>query len=447
MQYSKEQKIKIQIENNNCIISGFNTYKTNSNISTNNNTKTSSIKKFQKNLQNNLENDISLSISKSQDNENYNNNDLSMIEITEKSLFNSEFNNGSFNNKTPETKKKNKEKKIKKMKEAVIRKLNFDLPNKNYINSSKTKKIQENKYPLLNKIIFNSHKKPAEKKTINNIITKKITKKIKMNLNFKEINLHNSFKRNNNSKEHCNTINDINNKNKNISFNMNINLNSKENIKKNSTKNSLKKQKKLKKQISLTLNTKEKLIKDNNHNSINLNKKNKNIMFNYIHRNSINKFFQISTQKYNAYLTTINNSFTIKDQKENNNSNNIQKQNKLLYINDKIKKSNLKSSNNSVSHSRRNTLSDYESDMKKNNKLYNYSIFGNSLKASTTRGRVKNKNSKIKILKKMLKIFGKELYNPIESRPNEKINKKINNLNNISSNKARLSKSLFKKIN
>ena len=133
MEYSQEEKIKIQIDNNNCIISGFNTYKTNSNISTNNNTKTSSIKKFQKNLQNNLDNEISLSISKSQDNDNYNNNDLSMIEITEKSIFNSEFNNnGSFNNKSQETKKKNKEKKLKKVKEGIIKKLNFDLPNNNY---------------------------------------------------------------------------------------------------------------------------------------------------------------------------------------------------------------------------------------------------------------------------------------------------------------------------
>ena len=474
MEYSQEEKIKIQIDNNNCIISGFNTYKTNSNISTNNNTKTSSIKKFQKNLQNNLDNEISLSISKSQDNDNYNNNDLSMIEITEKSIFNSEFNNnGSFNNKSQETKKKNKEKKLKKVKEGIIRKLNFDLPNNNYINNSKNKKNQEKKYPLLNKIISDSQKKkpPVEKKLKNNVVTKKITKKIKINLNFKEINLHknNSFKKNNNDlKEQCNTMNTMNTmhnitnknnniivlkKNKNISFNININLNPKENKKINTANNSLKKQKKvkkLKKQLSLTLNNKEKNINiiDNTNNHIRYNKKNKNLILNYLNRNSMHKFSQISGQRYNTCLTTISNSSILKNKKENN-DNNILKQNKLLYIKDKIKKSNLKSSNISSNHSRRNTMSDYESDINKNNKLNNhkiYSNFGNSLKSSTSRGKVNNNYNKIKMLKKMLKIFGKELYNPIQSKPNEKIKKRINDLDIISDNKTKLSKSLFKKI-
>ena len=478
MEYSKESKIKIQIDNNNCIISGFNTYKTNSNISTNNNTKTSSIKKFQKNLQNNLDNENSLSISKSTDNNNYNNNDLSMIEITEKSIFSSEFNNGSFYNKSPETKKKNKEKRIKKMKEAVIRKLNFDLPSNNNINTSKNKKKQENKYPLLNKIILDTQQKPPDKKLKNNVITKKITKKIKINLNFKEINLrkNNSFKKNNNdSKEKCNTINNITNKNniillnknKNISFhnifnssnknniyinNINyINFNSKENKKVTTTRNSIKKQKndnKIKKQLSLTLNNKENNLKDNNHNHVKPNKKYKHLMLNYLNRNSINKFCQISTQRYNTCLTTINNSSIFK--KDNNDSYINNKQNKLLCIKDKIKKTNLKSSNNSVNHSRRNTLSDYEYDINKNNKIYNYNnynISGNSLRTSTTRGKVRNNYSKIKILKKMLIIFGKELYNPIESKPNEKINKKIKDLNVISDNKAKISKSLNKKNN
>ena len=469
MEYSKEGKIKIQIDNNNCIISGFKTYKTNSNISTNNNTKTSSIKKFQKNFQNNLDNEISLTISKSQDNDNYNNNnnnDLSMIEITEKSIFNSEFNNGSFNNKSPETKKKNKEKRIKKMKEAVIRKLNFDLPNNNNLitNISKNKKKQEKNYRLINKIILDSQQKP---------IDKKITKKIKINLNFKEINLHknNSFKRNNNNlKEENITINNIINKNniillkkkKYLSFNnifnsskrnnnININLNSKENIKLNSSKNSFKNQKngkRIKKQLSMTLNNKEKYIIDKY--QIRYNKKNKNMMINYLQRNSLNKFFQISTPRYNTYLNTNNNFSILKDKKENSLDNHhIHKQNKLLYNKDKIKKTSLKSSNTSVNHSHRNTMSDYESDINKKNKFVynynNYSTFGNSLKASTTRGKIKKKYSKIKILKKMLIIFGKELYGPIESKPNEKINKRINDLNIISDNKSKLSKSLFKK--
>ena len=45
MEYSQEEKIKIQIENNHCIISTLKNSKTNSIISTNTKTKPSSIKK------------------------------------------------------------------------------------------------------------------------------------------------------------------------------------------------------------------------------------------------------------------------------------------------------------------------------------------------------------------------------------------------------------------
>jgi hypothetical protein len=117
MEYSQEEKIKIQIENNNCIISTLKSSKTNSNISTNKDTKASSIKKVSKNLLNNLDNELSLSISKSSDDNLPNNKkDISMLEITDKSIFFSDMNmnNGSILKKTPETKIKNgKEKKLK----------------------------------------------------------------------------------------------------------------------------------------------------------------------------------------------------------------------------------------------------------------------------------------------------------------------------------------------
>ena len=130
MEYSQEEKIKIQIENNNCIISTLKSSKTNSNTSTNKNTKASSLKKVSKNLLTNLDNEVSFSISNSSNDDLPNNNkDISMLEITDKSIFFSDMNlnNGSMLNKTPETKiKSGKDKKIRKMKEAVVRKLNFE---------------------------------------------------------------------------------------------------------------------------------------------------------------------------------------------------------------------------------------------------------------------------------------------------------------------------------
>ena len=198
MEFSREEKIKIQIDNNNCIISGIKTSKTNSNISTNTKTKASSLKKFQKNMHNNLYNEISLSISNSLEKD-ANNNDLSMMEITEKSIFSSEMKNGSFNNNKGSEKKK--EKKIRKIKDIVGRKLIFDFvkSNKNYMsNISKIKNKRLNKSHLLNKIILDYNHKPLEKKMHNNLITRRITKKIKINLNFKEINLrkNHSFREN-----------------------------------------------------------------------------------------------------------------------------------------------------------------------------------------------------------------------------------------------------------
>ena len=442
MEYSQQEKIKIQIENNNCIISGVKYSKTNSNISTNNNTKTSSLKKIQKNIENNFDNELSLSISKSSEKEdnNNNNNGLSMAEITEKSIFNSELKNGSFNNKTPETKKISKEKKLKKIKDEVVRKLNFDFPNNNINNSTKAKR--ENKYSLLNKIILDYQHKPFERKIKNNFITKRITKKIKINLNFKEINLHkkNSYKKGKNilNDELVKTSKNLNNlkKKNNMSYNNifnNKNINAKDisniNIKLRTKQYSEKKQN-VKKQLSPALSNKEK--HSNVINNYKNNKKYKNLIINTLKRNSLNNILEISTKKYNTYLTTVNNSLVLKNKKKE------QKYNNLINSKDKIKKKNITSSNNSTNHSHRNTLSDYKSDNKNINKKHNYFSsydFCNSLRSSTTRVNLQKKDNKTKILKKMLKIFGKESYIPVQSKYNDKAIKNLKLLNIIYDNR------------
>ena len=113
-------------------------------------------------------------------------------------------------------------------------------------------------------------------------------------------------------------------------------------------------------------------------------------------------------------------------------------------------KKNIKSSNNSTNHSHRNTLSDYVSDKKnfnnnnKNNYYSNYNL-SNSIKFSTERANLRKRYNKSKILKKMLKIFGKEIYTPINSKPNEKIIKNIKILNILSDNGFKLPKTSFKK--
>ena len=454
MDFSQEEKIKIQIENNNCIISNLNCNKTNSNNSTNTNTKTSSLKKIQKNLSNELDNELSLSISETSENDcSKNKNDISMLEITDKSIFNSEAKNGSMIKKTPETKKKYvKEKKIKKIKEAVVRKLNFDLPKNSNIDNTKIK--IEKKYPLFSKIILDYQHNPKEKIFKK---SKRITKKIKINLNFKEINLHknNSFKENkNNFKDKSESINDANylnnfinmNKKKNISYNnlfnfssqINSNLNSGEkldinlkNIQKyiEKEKNN-KKRKGLRKKLSLSIN-------NNESNSIeNKLKKEKYLIINNLKRNSCHNFLKISTQKYNTYLTNSNNSIKLNSYNSFNinlkeNINNI----KQLVIKDKIGTKYLKTSNNSINHGLYlKTLSDnknkdnFNNNFIKINYFFTYN-FNKPIKASTTRG--SNISNKMKILSKISKVFGKELYNPIKSNHEKEKIMKYNIKNNL----------------
>ena len=453
MEYSQEEKIKIQIENNNCIISTLKSSKTNSNISTNKNTKASSIKKVSKNLLNNLDNELSLSISKSSDDNLPNNKkDISMLEITDKSIFFSDMNmnNGSILKKTPETKIKNaKEKKIKKMKEAVARKLNFD--------SSKNNNLRiknENKYPLLNKIILDYQQlyKPKEKLKCN-FITKRITKKIKMNLNFKEINFHknNSFKGNNNNmikeEEKCITIinsNYANNyckkKKKNISYNnifdssqsksSNIRSSlklSKKNYELKEKKPKEKKNMEFRKQLSSSMNNKkkeyiEKCDKYKNEivNRLNTLYNNRNSCFNY--------------NKCVTNLKSVNNSSIFNTNYSNDNDNgNIGKKlntdnRKLSFVKNKLKRKSTKTSNNSSINQTLNKNISSDNRPKKPNKKYNYK---NPTQTSTYRRNINIQNNKKIMLKNILKIFGKELYNPMKSKHSDNTLKNHNIINNF----------------
>ena len=417
-----------------------------------------------------MESELSLSISKTSEDDSRNkNNDISMVEITDKSIFNSDKNNYSFN-KTPDTKKINKEKKIKKLKEAVVRKLNFDMPKNNAFNISKFKLKNGNKYPLLNKIILDYQHKPAEKKIKNNLITKRITKKIKINLNFKEINFH----KNNSYKEHkkdfeekCILINQNNyannynymnlkKKKKNTSYNnifnfnkfINPNLNSKDNldikiktrdnsIEKEINKNKNKSKKEIKNKLSLSINNKEKNYIGKNY--INYNKKSKYLIINALKRNNFYNILETSTKKSNTYLTSMNNSSILKTNNSNNDKHyNIESIKQFVYIKNKLKNKNIISSYNSANHSHRNTLSDYKTSNTKISKIYhkkNYLStynYSNSKKSLTTRVNLKKKDSKTRLLKKMLLIFGKKLYNPIKSRQDDdKTYKKYKLINNL----------------
>ena len=474
MDYSQEEKIKIQIENNNCIISTLKSSKTNSNISTNKNTntKTSSLKKVSKNLSNNLENELSLSISKSSDDGlPKNNKDISMLEITDKSIFFSDMNmnNASILKKTPETKvKTGKEKKIKKMKEAVARKLNFERSKNNNLRVK-----NENKYPLLNKIILDYQQlnKPKEKIKCN-FITKRITKKIKMNLNFKEITFHknNSFKGNKNKlgkeEEKCITITNSNYANnyikkKNISFNnifdcskqQSSNIRSSLKLsKKNNEKPKIKKNKEFKKHLSCSMNNKDKKYiqkykdKENDKEQI-LNRlktlyNNRNSCFNY---NNFVKNLNLNSFN-NSFISKTNISNDIDDVNKKSNIDNI----KLSFIKNKSKKKVTKTTNNSISHAlNKNISSDNRS--KKPNKKYNYN-YRYPTQASTYRRNLNIQNNKKYMLKNLLKIFGKELYNPIKSAKNSdnkiKNHNIINNfnlLNIINNNEIKMENIPFKR--
>ncbi len=468
MEYSQEEKIKIQIENNNCIISTLRNSKTKSNVSTNAKTKSFSLKKIQKCVPKSIDNEISLSISKTSDNDSINNknNDISMAEITDKSIFNSDNKNNFSINKTPDTKKINKEKKMRKIKEAVVKKLNFDFPKKNNINDLKITNRNGNKYPLLNKIISDYQHKPVEKKFKNNLMTKRITKKININLNFKEINLHKNRsykdkkKENEEEKSFIINKNNINNnltnlkkKKKTISYNnifnfnnlIHSNINSYENLKlkiktRENSEEKEKNKKENKKKLSISINNKEKNIIGNN--LFKSSKKSKYLLINAIKRNSYNNAVleTSTTKKTNTYLTSVNNSSILKTNNSHKDKNyNIENFKELIYIKNKIKKQNIISSNNSSYHSHRNTLSDNKQNNKKNNKLYhnkNYLStynFSNTKKPLTKRANIKYKDSKIRLLKKMLMIFGKDLCNPIKYRPevDDKTNKNYKILNNL----------------
>jgi hypothetical protein len=451
MEYSQEEKIKIQIENNNCIISTLKSSKTNSNTSTNKNTKASSLKKVSKNLLTNLDNEVSFSISNSSNDDLPNNNkDISMLEITDKSIFFSDMNlnNGSMLNKTPETKiKSGKDKKIRKMKEAVVRKLNFERSKNNNLKIKK-----ENKYPLLKKIILDyQHLYKPKEKIKCNFIKKRITKKIKMNLNFKEINFHkqNSFKGSNNNfvkeEEKCITIS---------SSNYGNNYYKKKNISSNSIFDNSK-------PISSNIRSSFKLSKKNSELKVKKTKDKKNIEFRKQLSSSMNCYKNKYVQKYKdrykeqilsrldilyihrdsffnnknclTNLKSINNSSILNTNCSNDIDDISKKLNvdniKLSFVKNKLKRKLTKTSNNSISHTlNKNKNISLDNRPKKSIKKYNYR---NPTQVSTYRSNLNVQNNKKIMFKNLLKIFGKELYNQINSKNNDKTFKNHNIINNF----------------
>lgn len=451
MEYSQEEKIKIQIENNNCIISTLKSSKTNSNTSTNKNTKASSLKKVSKNLLTNLDNEVSFSISNSSNDDLPNNNkDISMLEITDKSIFFSDMNlnNGSMLNKTPETKiKSGKDKKIRKMKEAVVRKLNFERSKNNNLKFKK-----ENKYPLLKKIILDyQHLYKPKEKIKCNFIRKRITKKIKMNLNFKEINFHkqNSFKGSNNNfvkeEEKCITIS---------SSNYGNNYYKKKNISSNSIFDNSK-------PISSNIRSSFKLSKKNSELKVKKTKDKKNIEFRKQLSSSMNCYKNKYVQKYKdrykeqilsrldilyihrdscfnnknclTNLKSINNSSILNTNCSNDIDDISKKLNvdniKLSFVKNKLKRKLTKTSNNSISHTlNKNKNISLDNRSKKSIKKYNYR---NPTQVSTYRSNLNVQNNKKIMFKNLLKIFGKELYNQINSKNIDKTLKNHNIINNF----------------
>ena len=451
MEYSQEEKIKIQIENNNCIISTLKSSKTNSNTSTNKNTKASSLKKVSKNLLTNLDNEVSFSISNSSNDDLPNNNkDISMLEITDKSIFFSDMNlnNGSMLNKTPETKiKSGKDKKIRKMKEAVVRKLNFERSKNNNLKIKK-----ENKYPLLKKIILDyQHLYKPKEKIKCNFIKKRITKKIKMNLNFKEINFHkqNSFKGSNNNfvkeEEKCITIS---------SSNYGNNYYKKKNISSNSIFDNSK-------PISSNIRSSFKLSKKNSELKVKKTKDKKNIEFRKQLSSSMNCYKNKYVQKYKdrykeqilsrldilyihrdsffnnknclTNLKSINNSSILNTNCSNDIDDISKKLNvdniKLSFVKNKLKRKLTKTSNNSISHTlNKNKNISLDNRSKKPIKKYNYR---NPTQVSTYRSNLNVQNNKKIMFKNLLKIFGKELYNQINSKNIDKTLKNHNIINNF----------------
>ena len=451
MEYSQEEKIKIQIENNNCIISTLKSSKTNSNTSTNKNTKASSLKKVSKNLLTNLDNEVSFSISNSSNDDLPNNNkDISMLEITDKSIFFSDMNlnNGSMLNKTPETKiKSGKDKKIRKMKEAVVRKLNFERSKNNNLKFKK-----ENKYPLLKKIILDyQHLYKPKEKIKCNFIRKRITKKIKMNLNFKEINFHkqNSFKGSNNNfvkeEEKCITIS---------SSNYGNNYYKKKNISSNSIFDNSK-------PISSNIRSSFKLSKKNSELKVKKTKDKKNIEFRKQLSSSMNCYKNKYVQKYKdrykeqilsrldilyihrdscfnnknclTNLKSINNSSILNTNCSNDIDDISKKLNvdniKLSFVKNKLKRKLTKTSNNSTSHTlNKNKNISLDNRSKKSIKKYNYR---NPTQVSTYRSNLNVQNNKKIMFKNLLKIFGKELYNQINSKNIDKTLKNHNIINNF----------------
>lgn len=187
MEYPKDAKIKLKLENNNLKIFINENHKTNTRIKPEKST--SFISKI-KNNTNKIDEELSLTISNTSKNENTknNNNSASLLEITDKSVFFSEMTNKNYslinNNNANKELEDNEKSKNSKNKKIEIRKLNLDTIKteaQRLTNIPKAK--NEIKLPLINRIISNYSKQSKEAtKKFSKISSKKITKAIKLKI-------------------------------------------------------------------------------------------------------------------------------------------------------------------------------------------------------------------------------------------------------------------------
>jgi hypothetical protein len=131
-------------------------------------------------------------------------------------------------------------------------------------------------------------------------------------------------------------------------------------------------------------------------------------------------------------LKSVNNSSILNTNYSNDNDNIGKKLNthniKLSFVKNKSKRKSTKTSNNSsINHTLNKNISSDNRPKKPNMKYY----YRNPTQASSYRRNINMQNNKKIMLKNILKIFGKELYNPMKSKHSDNTLKNHNIINNI----------------